>query len=569
MHKLNSLIIIIVILTSFLALNPQPIRADLNLPLTSYPSAEYLDLRNGTKIMIIDYGNGTQDTITETFTRKNASLQIPNNSSEQILMTTSQSQPGSASNYSRITQTFITEQEVLLGFTYRLSYNRRLIDMDITLAYVRIGINVDIGVGLRLPINISIEYPRKMISGNNYTIYSAVTSIDKLDFEELLLVFKCYIWVDAGIWVYSFPFGHMETYYATWGPNYDLSKSFETPFGAGVTAPFPQINFEFFDAIWIIPFSLVKAYLTLTPNFGSEKITAKASCVGDGRIAEGENLTWSYPGQNLNFTVAAEDVNNASDYLEIKIFDIRYYFTILNIDVGILLKFHDWISWLTGHPSITLGTLDLSWLIEKFGNPYLSVHQGFPRIVYVTIFVEGVIPPTEILVPRDITVLDAQLSANTICPGQNINITMIIGNLGLPTETLNATVHCNNDTIAEKINIRLCRGKFIVLTFTWDTKDLAIYSSYNIWVEISILPNEINVDDNMLPAGVIETKALGDINSDGKIDVFDIIMASTSFGAKEGEFNWNADADLAPLFGIIDLYDIVTIAYHYGETYIP
>jgi hypothetical protein len=484
-------------------------------------------------------------------------------------MATSESSPKELSDYSGKTQTFITEQEVLLGFTYRLTIYRKLVDLNLLIAYARAGIDVDFGVGLRLPINISIEYPRNMITGNNYSIYTTVTPFDKPNFDELLLTFKCQVWVEAGIWVYSFPFGHWETYRAAFGPDHDLSESFETPLGAGSTAPLPQIKLMFFDAAWFIPFSLVKAYLTLTPNFGSEKITAKATCVGDGSVVDGGELTWSYPDQTLNTTIAAEDIDNATDYLEILISDIRYYFTIFNIDIGIRLEFHSWISWLTGNPSITLGTLDLSWMIEKLGNPYLSVHQGYPRIVYITIFVEGVIPPAEQYAPTDLTVFDAHLSSHTVYAGQCINITLTVGNLGLATESFNATVYCNNDTIAEKTNIRLYRDEFVTLTFTWNTQNLVKYSPYNIWVDVSILPNEINIEDNALSAGIIETKALGDLNADGKIDIFDIIIASESYGVREGAFNWNRDADIAPLFGVVDLFDLVTIASNYGETYIP
>lgn len=42
----------------------------------------------------------------------------------------------------------------------------------------------------------------------------------------------------------------------------------------------------------------------------------------------------------------------------------------------------------------------------------------------------------------------------------------------------------------------------------------------------------------------------------------------SSYGSRDGESNWNPEADLAPQYGIIDILDLVTIASHYGETYL-
>lgn len=59
----------------------------------------------------------------------------------------------------------------------------------------------------------------------------------------------------------------------------------------------------------------------------------------------------------------------------------------------------------------------------------------------------------------------------------------------------------------------------------------------------------------------------GDLNHDGLIDIMDILLASTAYGSNEGDANWNPEADLAPPYGVINLCDLVTIAYHYGESW--
>ena len=59
----------------------------------------------------------------------------------------------------------------------------------------------------------------------------------------------------------------------------------------------------------------------------------------------------------------------------------------------------------------------------------------------------------------------------------------------------------------------------------------------------------------------------GDVNCDGVVDIYDISGACISYNSKEGESNWNPNANYAPPYNKIDIFDLVTIAYHYGETY--
>jgi len=59
----------------------------------------------------------------------------------------------------------------------------------------------------------------------------------------------------------------------------------------------------------------------------------------------------------------------------------------------------------------------------------------------------------------------------------------------------------------------------------------------------------------------------GDINYDGRVDLYDIVVVATAYGARPGDPGWNPDADVAPPWGTINLYDAVTILYHYGKTW--
>jgi parallel beta-helix repeat protein len=62
-------------------------------------------------------------------------------------------------------------------------------------------------------------------------------------------------------------------------------------------------------------------------------------------------------------------------------------------------------------------------------------------------------------------------------------------------------------------------------------------------------------------------KGIGDVNRDGKVNIYDIVLVAVAYGSRIGDYNWNGNADFAPLFGVINIYDVTTIASNYGKTY--
>jgi hypothetical protein len=57
----------------------------------------------------------------------------------------------------------------------------------------------------------------------------------------------------------------------------------------------------------------------------------------------------------------------------------------------------------------------------------------------------------------------------------------------------------------------------------------------------------------------------GDINGDGVVDVFDVVIIAVAYGTEPGDPNWNPQADLN-IDNIIDIGDLVIWADHFGET---
>jgi ABC-type transport system substrate-binding protein len=55
-----------------------------------------------------------------------------------------------------------------------------------------------------------------------------------------------------------------------------------------------------------------------------------------------------------------------------------------------------------------------------------------------------------------------------------------------------------------------------------------------------------------------------DINWDFTDDIFDIVQCAMAFGAVVGDMNWDPKPDIAPEYGIVDIFDLVAIAVNFG-----
>jgi len=60
-----------------------------------------------------------------------------------------------------------------------------------------------------------------------------------------------------------------------------------------------------------------------------------------------------------------------------------------------------------------------------------------------------------------------------------------------------------------------------------------------------------------------------DVNRDLKIDIFDVVIACSAYNSTLSDNNWNPLCDIAEPYGVIDIFDIVTIAGSYGKEYNP
>jgi parallel beta-helix repeat protein len=176
------------------------------------------------------------------------------------------------------------------------------------------------------------------------------------------------------------------------------------------------------------------------------------------------------------------------------------------------------------------------------------------------------------LLDNDIIGIDLGSSDNNRIINNHVfkTIQKITGGIGIRVYSSKGNIIYLNNIINYKEDAKIIES----YTNTWDNGRLGNYwSDYNGTDTngdgIGDTPYTIDVNNQdryPLMKPVVFSKILGDLNKDGVVDIFDIVLACMSYSAKQGEPNWNPDVDLAPEFGLIDIYDIVTIAAQYGET---
>jgi len=166
----------------------------------------------------------------------------------------------------------------------------------------------------------------------------------------------------------------------------------------------------------------------------------------------------------------------------------------------------------------------------------------------------------------DVAVTQVEPSCNMTYSGRIVNVTVVAANLGDTTASFNVTAYYDNNTIGIQPIFDLLPGSNTTIVFMWNTTGLEPCTNYTISAEASPVLYELDLTNNVLVNGWVKIKILGDVNGDGKIDIFDIVLTGDAYGSVEGDPLWNPEADVAPRYGVVDIFDIVTVGAKYGES---
>lgn len=202
--------------------------------------------------------------------------------------------------------------------------------------------------------------------------------------------------------------------------------------------------------------------------------------------------------------------------------------------------------------ALTNGTCDLSIvnssLTDQFNQPMIS------KVVNGTVEISPGV--------HDLAVTSVS-STTVVGQGYNCRITVTMANEGTYGETFNFTVYANG-TQVNTTQITLPALQSTTIIVLWDTTGW-IQANYTVSVEIPAMPDEDDLLDNSLAAGIdVCVTIAGDVDADSDVDIYDIVMMSGAYGKKEGEAGYLVNCDIDG-DGDIDIYDIVIAAGNYGK----
>jgi hypothetical protein len=225
--------------------------------------------------------------------------------------------------------------------------------------------------------------------------------------------------------------------------------------------------------------------------------------------------------------------------------------------------------------NITVGSYNVTASMAGYfpNSTFASVHQD--ETTNCTISLEP-------MIVHDVAVVDVTPECNRIYQGKlcyaRTNVT--VANLGNATEDFNVTVYPDNDTgglhhvMGTQQVLGLVSGEVRILTFLWNTTNVAPCYLYNITACASVVPDEANImNNNMSSPTLIKVKLFGDVNGDGKVDGKDVALAALSLGSYGPNFlyqgcppapRWNQDADVSNDYKI-DGKDSALISLNFGK----
>ena len=184
--------------------------------------------------------------------------------------------------------------------------------------------------------------------------------------------------------------------------------------------------------------------------------------------------------------------------------------------------------------------LDGTTLVDSLGRPIPhTIHDGvFANII------------------RDLAVTNVVTSANWVYQGNQRQINVTVKNQGEITETsVVVTVFYDTSFLANATIASLSPTEETTLPFTWNTAGVAPCHNYTISAEVTAVPYDMNVTNNVYSDGKIKVRWYGDVNGDDIVDGQDIALVKKAIPSLPSDDQWNPMADLND-DGVVDGVDL-------------
>ncbi|MDH5691459.1 MAG: PKD domain-containing protein, partial [Candidatus Bathyarchaeota archaeon] len=245
--------------------------------------------------------------------------------------------------------------------------------------------------------------------------------------------------------------------------------------------------------------------------------------------------------------------------------------TTLEIDAGESLEFTHVSSDADGDPLTYLWLLDD---VEKATTQNWTYSPGYDDagIRNITLIVsddEGLIDSQEWTVTVvDTRAHDVAIAVVTPCKtivgqGLTMSINVTVTNKGNFTEAFNVTTYANTTAIQTLNVTNLPPGNSTTIIFTWNTTAFS-KGSYTTSANATTVLGETDISDNGYIDGTVRVNIVGDLNSDRKVSITDIVIVALTFGSQPGDPKWNPNTDMNN-DGKITITDVIIVKIHMGE----
>jgi PKD repeat protein len=171
-------------------------------------------------------------------------------------------------------------------------------------------------------------------------------------------------------------------------------------------------------------------------------------------------------------------------------------------------------------------------LLHLYNTTLIDFH-GMP---IANVAVDGSVTVTLI----DVAVVNIASSVREVYQGNPVTVTVTAINNGTQQETFWVALYYNQTAngwtlIGNQTITNLLAGAEKTLTFVWNTTNAPVirinskYGSYTFKATAEILPNEVNIKNNVLVGGVVGLRLLGDVNGDGMVTLADVGLLDLIF----------------------------------------
>ncbi len=147
---------------------------------------------------------------------------------------------------------------------------------------------------------------------------------------------------------------------------------------------------------------------------------------------------------------------------------------------------------------------------------------------------------------------------------QDIIIKVTVENLGTVSETFNVTFTVDSTKIGELADVSLDAEQSTQLNISWAVTGIP-KGNYTITAFASPVTNETETANNTAQTWVFIT-IKGDLDGDKTVNGQDAVLIGMAFASKEGDLNWNPDADLNG-DGYINIRDLIYLGANFGSSW--